>query len=630
MSERPKLRLLADRAGILPGYVDCAGIDHHTTDTAREALLAAMGFDASTEEAADSALGALDAAPQRAVPVPSPAACVSLVEKCRRERLFGIWANLYTVRGTVRGGLGDLRALHELVDFAADSGASFVGINPLHATRNIYPDISPYRALSRVFHNPIYLDVSAIPEMSECDSAPAVLARLAQLDASSQIDYDSVWGCKRKLLEDAHRVFARMHRAQTTSRGQAYAAFLRARGDDLRDFATFMALDEQFRSEGLFDWRRWPAEFRDRRSREVSQFRTENREAVDFHSFLQFELDRQLGEVAEHATASGLPIGLFCDLAIGTAPDGADPWLHPELFVHEASIGAPPDDLAPQGQDWSLAPVHPFALKESGYRYWIDVLQGAFRHAGALRVDHVMGLQRQFWIPKGYDGRDGAYVAFPADDLFAILAAESRRHNALVVGEDLGTVPHGFADVLSRWGILSTRVLYFERDAEGEFGAPGGYSNRALTGANTHDLAPLAGFWTGRDLGLRREVGQLRTKEEIASAEARRESDRQALLRRLRAEELWQDDSAELSHDLVAAIHAMLSRSPAPLVGVSLDDLALEEVPVNLPGIGPGDYPSWTRRMSRSISELRETAPLGKVFNALSDRKTSGTRPSRG
>jgi 4-alpha-glucanotransferase len=612
------LHALADRAGILPGYVDCAGVHHATTDTARQALLAAMGFDGSSEFAAQSTLHDLGERGPQAPPIES-AQCLTIAEKTGSP-VFGIWCNLYSLRGAAEYGIGDFGALRELVDYAADVGASFVGVNPLHATRNQYPDISPYRAMTRLFGNPIYIDITAVPEWAEYTRASAN-TDTPRGGPGAQVDYDAVWAAKSAVLRDLHAMFVRFHTRGVAACGQSYAAFLSEQGKKLRDFATFVVLDEYCRRQrGIDDWRDWSREFRKPDGPALVEFQRRYATEIDFQCHLQFELDVQLRGVAELAAHGGMPIGLFKDLAVGTAPNGADPWLYPDLFVHGASIGAPPDELAPQGQNWGLAPLNPFRWEQSGYQYWVDVLRHAFAHAGALRIDHVMGLQRQFWIPDGYDGKDGAYVSFPADDLFAILAAESRRHNAIVIGEDLGTVPHGFADALARWGILSTRVLYFERDHAGEFKAAGEYLDRALATANTHDLPSLAAFWSAADIELRRKVGLLRTDADFDAAMRQREFDRAALLRRLSAEGLWQGGSVAVSHDFVAAVYQMLSRSPAPLVGVSLDDVVLETGAANLPGVGPDRFPSWTRRMSSSLTELRASPDVAGVWAGLQER----------
>jgi 4-alpha-glucanotransferase len=308
-------------------------------------------------------------------------------------------------------------------------------------------------------------------------------------------------------------------------------------------------------------------------------------------------------------------VGLYEDLAIGTSPAGSDPWAEPELFASGVSIGAPPDPLGPEGQDWGLPPIDPRRLAASGYAYWARLLRSAMRHAGALRLDHVLGLFRQFWIPAGKSGREGAYVRFPYDELLGVLALESTRAGALVVGEDLGTVPPEVGPTLARWGVLSSRVLYFERDwqdagGDGRFRPPRAYPAMALATANTHDLAPLAGFWSARDIDVRRAVGQIATDEEETRARAERTRDRELLLALLADEGLVSPALAALGADAVddvtlrAAVHALLRRAPSWLVGLSLDDLVGEREPVNVPGVGADRFPTWTRRLSVAIESL--------------------------
>jgi 4-alpha-glucanotransferase len=526
--------------------------------------------------------------------------------------VFGLLANLYTVRSGRNWGAGDLTDLGDLVGFAAAIGAAFVGINPLHALGNAGGEISPYWPLSRLYRNPLYLDVTAVPELLESPAAQARLARaatrdaIAALRAADRIEYAAVMAEKDSVLRELHQTFVARHRGRGTARARAYEHYRDAEGESLVDVATFLALRTYLSAAdpAMRDWHRWPARYRDRGSRAVATFRAEHGAAVDYHCYVQFELDRQLAAVAERVRAGGLAIGVYQDLALGSSPKGADPWSHPGLFLEDGvSIGAPPDPLGPLGQNWGLPPIDPTALARDGYRYWIRLVRTAFRHAGALRIDHVMGLFRQFWIPAGRDGSEGAYVRMPADDLLGILALESVRARALVIGEDLGTVPAGLPRELARRGILSMRVLYFARDVRGRFAPARRYPPRALVCANTHDLAPLAGFWQGRDLVLRRRVGQIPNAAALAAAERERAAERIALVRRLR-DDADLTSEAPTHHELTAAVHTFLARTPAALVGLSLDDLAGEVDPVNLPGTSLDVYPSWSRKMRRALEDL--------------------------
>jgi 4-alpha-glucanotransferase len=295
-------------------------------------------------------------------------------------------------------------------------------------------------------------------------------------------------------------------------------------------------------------------------------------------------------------------IGVYQDLAIGTHPGGSDTWSYPDLFLRGAAIGAPPDPYAAEGQNWGLPPIDPRALRQQCYRYWIQLLRRAFEHAGALRIDHVMGLFRTFWIPDGWTGKQGAYVRYPSADLLGILALESVRHNALVVGEDLGTVPKEVPPTLKKWGILSSRVLYFERDKRG-FRNAAKYPSLALATANTHDMPTLSGFWAESDIDLRSRLGLIPSSQ-VPAAKDERAADKRALLARLGLAAPRPHEASEFPRRLTAAVHDFLGSTPSRLVGLSFDDLAGETDPVNVPGVSPDRYPSWRRKMGRTIEEI--------------------------
>ena len=715
------LHQLAERYGIIAEYLDQTGTEQRrTSDETRVALLAAMGVDASTDEAAARALEALEAATLRevlppvrvstvaekgreavlllgeewgdriewaleveeeggrthresgearrdergegsagrvVVPVPwrlepgyhtlrldlrggrqsrsvrqslivTPASCPTPEQLLGGKRLYGITANLYTVRSARNWGVGDAGDLEALARWAGAIGADFVGVNPLHALRNRGGDVSPYSPVSRLFRTVLYLDVERIPELARSEEARAMLAsadvrrRLEALRAGDAVDYEEVMALKRPVLERLHAAFrAERERSADSERARAYDAWVETQGEALRDFATFVALEETMAEEhpDAGWWRDWPERYRDPRSRAVADFREEHAVLVDFHRWLQFELDRQLGAVAAAAEEAGLALGLYEDLAIGTAPNGSDAWSFADLFASGASVGAPPDQFQKEGQNWGLPPLDPHKLLADGYRYWIRLVRSALGHAGALRMDHVMGLFRQFWIPEGKTGRDGAYIRFPADDLLGILALESTRAGALVVGEDLGTVPEEVPPALERWGVLSSKVLYFEREDD-EFKPASSYPARALATANTHDLPTLAGFWRGRDIELARELGTA-DEEESATRERERTTERAALLRRLREDGVIGDDEEPSGAALRGAVHDFLLGSPAALVGLALDDVVGEAEPVNVPGVPPEKFASWTRRLRVPLEALDDDEDV---------RRSLGARVGRG
>ena len=538
-----------------------------------------------------------------------PDACPTVRDLTGRDRVFGVIANLYTVRSAENWGIGDLSDLARLLEWTGEIGGAFVGVNPLHALRNRGGDVSPYSPVSRVFRNAIYVDVTAIPELAECDEArtligsPAVREERDALNAGGRVEYERVMRLKRRVLEALHRAFTARHGDASTERGRAYREYVEAQGEPLTRFATFEALTEHL---GSGSWQEWPEPYRDSRSGAVAAFREEHAREVDLHRWLQFELDRQLGEAAARGKAAGLGIGLYQDLAIGTSPASADVWGSPHLFLQGVSIGAPPDEYSATGQNWGLAPLNPRALREDAYRYWIRLVRASMRHAGALRIDHAVGLFRQFWIPEGMHGMEGAYVRFPADDLLGILALEARRHGALVVGEDLGTVPEDVPPTLHERGVLSSRVFYFEREGDA-FRAAAEYEPAALVTANTHDMPTLAGFWCGRDVDVRREVGIIESDEDAEEQRRARAGERRAVLERLAADgALAEAREPESGAELRGAVHDFLCRTPAVLVGFNLDDLVGEVEPVNVPGVPPEKFSAWTRKLSVPIERLRD------------------------
>jgi 4-alpha-glucanotransferase len=563
----------------------------------------------------------------------TPQTCFTPKEALGERRVFGICANLYTLRSRRNWGAGDLTDLGQLIEKTRSLGAAFVGFNPLHAVRNRGEHISPYQPLSRLFRNPLYLDVTAIPELANSPEArdgmspPDFRKTLSEIQRARHVDYERVMNIKLPILRALYRTFVERHRGRETERGREFARYVAKGGDCLTKFATFLALEEKLHREGSIqnDWRSWPAKYRDPESPEVRAFRETYAEEVDFHCYLQFELDRQLSSASAKARACGMPIGLYQDLALGVAPSGSDAWSFQDLFIQGATLGAPPDDYSATGQDWQSPPLNPYKLVDDQYQYWIRLLRASFAHSGALRIDHIIGLFRQFWIPAGRLPTEGAYIRPPTNDLLSILALESHRNRTIVIGEDLGTVPVGVPAALARRGIFSNRLLYFERSRNGRFKPTSRISNRALVTVNNHDLPPFAGQWNGTDLQIRRKVEQISSDEELREVEAQRKAWKDALLHRLRSERLLPAEAnSKAVAEICAAAHAYLCRIRTPFVGLSLDDLAGETEPVNLPGIrtgvAPGHYLNWSRRMRLSIEDIWDTPTARTILAAVRER----------
>jgi 4-alpha-glucanotransferase len=524
------------------------------------------------------------------------------------RKAWGVFANLYSVRGQRNWGIGDTGDLTELVKWIGGAGGDFIGLNPLHALLNRGGDISPYGPVTRLWRNPAYIDVERVPEFA--DSArvrvPEIEASIETLRESSQVEYERIWATKRLVLDALHACFLERSAHQATHpRVAAYNEFVARGGRSLHDFATWMTIAEV---RGEWNFRMWPADLQDARSDAVRRFAADHARPLAFHKWAQFELDQQLGAVAAESDRSGMCVGLYQDLAIGSSGTGSDVWAHRDLFRDGVTVGAPPDPYSDIGQNWGFPPVDPRSLQRDGYRYFIRLVRGALRHAGALRIDHVMGLFRLFWIPEGATGKDGAYVRYPHEDLLGILALESQRHEAIIVGEDLGVVPDYVPPAMRQWGILSSKVLFFEREDGGGFKPQAAYPPLSLASANTHDMPTIAGFWSGRDLELRKTVG-LTDPTAGDDSLGQRDREKSLLVERLRndgALPLHEHPAADRSgaQPVKRAVHGFLAESPATLVALSLDDLGDEIEPVNVPGVGLDKYPSWSRRMHRTVAEI--------------------------
>lgn len=616
--ERPALRALAARLGVEDGYR--SALDQRfvpTTDATREALAEAMGFDASSEEAAERAHLRLDEEDREAPAGPEPVSCVPFRERLGGARAFGLWTNLYSVRSERNPGFGNLSDLRALVRWSAEQGAAFVGVNPLHAL-NSGDAFSPYAPSSRLFRDPLYLDPAGVPELDDAPEARAALERLAgtfaALRAAPRLDPAAT---ERTLLQVLRPLHARFRTAPTPERRARFRAFCQERGEALLSFATFRALaDARTAGAGACDWRRWPREWQAPDAPAVRTFRRAHAEEVDFHAWVQFELESQLEAVGREARDAGMAVGLYTDLALGSAGGGFDTWSSPGLFARGASVGAPPDAFSRSGQDWGFPPLDPRALRRDGFAFWRRLLEANLCGAGALRIDHALGLRRLFWIPAGRPAQEGAYVRSPEAELLAVLGETSRRLGALVIGEDLGTVPERFSQEMQQRGLLSSRVLLFERDAGG-FHASGSWPEACLATVNTHDLPPLAGWLAGDDLELRRATGQIPDDATREAMGEERRSDREALRRRLEAEGLLSADAPADDDAWLCATTAFLGRTPAALVGLSLDDLAGERVPINLPGVPPERHRSWVRRMESELDAILGHPRTRKALDAV-------------
>ncbi|MGW4733368.1 4-alpha-glucanotransferase [Streptomyces shenzhenensis] len=511
-------------------------------------------------------------------------------------RSYGLLVQLYSLLSRRSWGMGDLGDLSELAGWAGrTAGAGFVQVNPLHAAVPGSPtDPSPYRPSSRRFPDPVHLRVQDVPEFAyveDRDRVGGLLERAARLratvlDKGALIDRDAVWQLKREALELVREV------PLAPGRQAAYADFLAQEGPALADHATWCALAEVHGS----DWHTWPPDLRDPRSSGTARARVELRDRVDLHSWLAWLTDTQLGAAQRAAREAGMPVGIVHDLAVGVHPRGADAWAQQEYFAAGMSVGAPPDAFNALGQDWGLPPWRPDRLARSGHAPYRHLLRALFRYAGAVRIDHVMGLFRLWWVPQGQPPTQGTYVRHDAEAMLALLALEASRAGAVVIGEDLGTVEPGVRETLQRHGVLGTSVLWFERDwaGDGRPLAPDRWRADCLATATTHDLPPTAARLSGEHVGLRDRLGLLThpaaQERAAAAADTGEWLDLLARLGLLPGTPGERTPAAE--EERIRAVHRFLLRTPARLVGVWLPDGIGDRRPQNLPGTWD-QYPNW-------------------------------------
>lgn len=515
-----------------------------------------------------------------------------------RGRVWGVTCQLYALRSQRNWGMGDFEDLARLGEMLARRGADFLGINPLHALFMAAPErSSPFFPSHRSLLNPLYIAVDCVEGFVPTDVDAAALSGLRTAEA---LDYAAVGATKLRALR---HVWQRR-------RPSVPQAFLEQGGIELQRYALFEALSCFMVSEGFgAGWTSWPAAYDHPESQAVALFAHEYDGEVDFHLWLQWLAQEQLAAAKQRAKQAGMRIGLYLDLAVGTAPDGAATWSDRSLTVVGATIGAPPDSFNPVGQDWGLAPLSPAALLKSDLIPLRRSYDAILSQAGALRIDHAMSVYRLFWIPEGATPAEGAYLLYPMDRILRALAEASQKARALIIGEDLGVVPAGFRNAMSAVGMAGYRLFYFERTKSGGFKPPARWPRSALACLGSHDTPTFAGWWQCEDVLLRQSLNLLSADaaEGLNDARAR---ERQEVLKALATEGI---DRVEIgaAEPPVIGLHRFLARTPCRLMAVQLEDLLGERRQVNVPGTR-SEYPNWHQRLSHSLEAL-DAEPL---FNA--------------
>lgn len=557
--------------------------------------------------------------------ISAPAQCYLPPALALGERIWGFTVQLYGTRGAGDLGMGDFGTLAELTAASAQLGAGVVGVSPLHA---LFPDrpaqASPYSPSSRSALNVLYVDPRAVDEFTASPQAQALLERagadgtLDALRRRDRVDYAQVAALKLALFEALFERFRTDHLEPGSARGERFRAYCAEAGEALESFATFEALREHHAAHGRPDWHDWPTGHRDSSDQAVATFAREHAVRVDFHRYLQWLAEEQLAAAAARAQAAAMPVGLYRDLALGVDRTGAQAWAQPALYATGFGIGAPPDEWNLGGQCWGFPPPLPGRLRTLGYTPFAAELRANMRHAGALRLDHVLGLARLYWVPDGAPASAGGYVRYPFDELLAVLALESHRAHCMVVGEDLGTVPEGLRERLAAQGVLSTRLFYFERTPGGDFAPPAAFPRLAAVGIATHDLPPLPAWLSRRDQALKRALRLYPTPELEARDHAQRSADRTRVAV-LAAAAGANADSASIAQ----LLYARLAAAPSLLLTVQPEDLLDVTEPVNLPGTG-SEYANWQLRLPADVGALCERArPLARL---LADQRS----PPRG
>lgn len=557
-------------------------------------------------------------------------------------RVWGPALQLYGLRSRRNWGVGDFTDLSRLIDYFAEHGAGVIGINPINARIAHQPaHKNPHRPSSRLFLDPLYLDIESMPDFLESLKAqetvrePQFQVGLANLRETELVDYAGVGAAKKAILELIYRHFLEHHLDLGSPRARDFRNFQEQGGETLRLYGIFEALQEHFHADDSspWGWPVWPETFRNPSSPEVLRFAEEHREKIEFFHYLQWQTSLQLGGVGRRSFELGLHVGLYAELPVSVDGAGAESWMFQDLYARQVRAGTPPNDFNVNGRDWGLPPLIPTQLRERAYAPFIATLRNNMRHAGALCIDHMLGLMRLFWVPAGKSAAEGAYVRYPFEDLVGILALESQRNRCLVVGNDSGISSDEGWEALRPRGILLSRIFYFEKDETGAFKSSQDYPDQAMVTTTTPGLPTLAGYWRGRDLELRSELAlfptpTLRNNEIIARA-----GDRARLLLLLERNGLipegtglTPDGDPELLPKLALAVHTFLARTKSKIFIFQMEDVFGFVEQANLPGT-VDEYPNWQRKLPLELEEWPKEERITLHARAIERERGRGLTP---
>jgi 4-alpha-glucanotransferase len=569
----------------------------------------------------------------------APSSCFKPKVLTEGKKVWGLSVQLYCLRSDHNWGIGDFSDLSFLVEKLAKQGAQFVGLNPIHA---LYPSnadaCSPYGPSSRRWLNFIYIDVTTLDGYQQ-DSTQAIVndvsfqQQLQNARAADLVDYQLVTKLKLNALEKVFEYQNSQYLSKNTRLNKVFKAFVSDGGDSLQTLAVYDALQESLAAQQkpFSGWPVFPTEFSDFHNPAVKTFTKKHAKRVKFFLWLQWQAALQLEMANQVAQKSNMLIGLYRDLAVGVSEGSAEIWGNKELYCTEASVGAPPDILGPLGQNWGLPPMDPEKLFEQQYQPIIEMFDANMRATGALRIDHVMALLRLWWVVKGDDAKKGGYVYYPVDDLLAILALESHRHQSLVIGEDLGTVPDEIRAKLADNGVYSYRVFFFEQAPDGGFFSPSHYPEQSMSTLTTHDMPTLAGYWHCDDLTLGKELGIYPAEDILSALYASRHQNKQSILDTLHGHHSVNDEVGRDVHNvsmckaLNFGMQLHMASGSSALLSLQLEDWLEMDKPVNIPGTF-NEYPNWRRKLTRNLQDIFNDSSLNELAANLTEARKHASK----
>lgn len=580
-------------------------------------------------------------APYQMTLIVTPQACYKQPALAQGKKLWGPSIQLYTLRTQHNWGMGDFGDLKQLVADIASRGGDFVGLNPIHALFPANPEgASPYSPSSRRWLNILYIDVSSVPEFALSAEAqqkvgsPEFQLRLQKVRDAHWVNYSEVAELKMSVLPLLFAEFKKRHLDKHSDRAHAFLNFVEQGGESLLHQAAFDALHAELHAEdaSVWGWPVFPDKYRRFDSAAVQKFIDEQKDQVHLYMYLQWIADAQIHEAQSLAEEKGMAVGLYRDLAVGVADSGSETWADQGNLLQDVSIGAPPDVLGPLGQNWGLPPLNPQVLQATAYDAYIKLLRANMKHCGALRIDHVLGLLRLWWIPKGENATKGAYIYYPVKDMLAILALESHRHQCSVIGEDLGTVPDEIVELLRDAGVHSYKVFFFETSKEdGGYVSPAHYAEQSMAALCTHDMPTLRGFWHCDDLKMGREIGLYPDEEQLQGLFDDRLKSKQGILDSV----AWHGylpagvgrDATQVPMDsyLSEALQLHVAAGSSALLSVQLEDWLEMDKPVNIPGT-VNEYPNWRRKLSMNLDEIFAREEVNRIAARLTEVRSKASQ----